>query len=195
MGKSAKEKQVETADASKTDKQFKITTVVSIGAIIVAILLSGVGAFLGVYIPNYYKTQTTAKMIYDDIDRQNWTLHDLSQLIIQHPNTPPYIITSIYPDDGIYYSSRSDIALLDDKIARNITIFYTDMQYAEKYRQAMNAAIMTDTPLNRSIILSLSYDQYKSAIIEANEMRPHLLDEMEKTFSIPKNFPNRFNYY
>lgn len=159
-----------------------------------------IGAYSAVYLPLREQKRTTAKMIYDDIDRLNWTLQDLTHKIKQNPNNIHYILTSIYPDNGIYYSSRSQIVLLDEKVAPNITMFYTNLQYAEKYRQAINDAIdnkenFDNLSINHEAVLSLLYKQYKDAICNATEIRQNILEELEKTYKILKNPPNRFNRY
>jgi hypothetical protein len=172
-----------------------IVPIAAILTIFGAIVAAGLGAYLGVYMQNVNKQQTTAQLVYDDIDNLNWTLHNLSQMIIENPDTVPYIITPIY-DNGLYYSYRSDIASLDTNVSRNISIFYTDMQYAENYRKVIKAAIEDENTKNSSQQISLSYDQYKNAILDANDLRPQILNEMEISYNIPKNhIKNRFNQY
>jgi len=202
MRKSEKEKKGGTGDTagngdkSGTDeKQFKITTIVAILAIIGAILAAGFGAYWGVTFQNDARKQTTAKLVYDDIDRMNWSLNHLSKMITEHPNALPYIYTPVYEDNEIYYSSRFDIASLDDNVARNISIFYTDMRYAETYRKAINAAVEGNSTINASIQINQSYFQFSNAILDANELRPQILDDLERIYNIPKSPPNRFNRY
>ena len=201
MRKSEKEKKSGTDEAAEngnktnTDKkQFTIITFLSILAIIAAIIAASLGAYLGVTYENDARKQTTAKLVYDDIDRMNWSLNHLSTMISEHPNALPYVFTPVYGDIEVYSSSRFDIASLDDNIARNISIFYTDMQYAEIYRQAIIATIGQNGS-NIPIQIQISYDQYSSAVIEANKLRPQILDELEKKYQISKSPPNRFNRY
>jgi len=183
-------------DGSEISKeQFKIQSAIAIVAIIVSILIMFGGAYLAVITQNNERKETTAKLIYDDIDRLNWTLSDLNQMIIHNPEATPVIFTSIYPDNGVYYTSRSDIALFDQKIARNISIFYTDMQYAEKYRQAIINGIGPDAPSYAPVQIVLSKQQYQSAIAEAYRLRPQILHDLEQTYHIINSTPNRFNTY
>ncbi|MFA7303582.1 MAG: hypothetical protein WC015_03660, partial [Methanoregula sp.] len=94
-----------------TGEQFKITSSIAIAAIVVSVFIMFGGAFLAVYIQNNDKKETTARLVYDDIDRMGWTLNNLNQMMVDNSNATPVIFTSIYPDNGVYYSSRSDIAL------------------------------------------------------------------------------------
>jgi len=170
--------------------KFWITTIIAIIAIIGAIVAAGLGAYWGVTIQNDNIKQNTAKLLYDDIDNLNWTLDHLNQMIIEHPNSRQYIFTPIYPENGIFYSARSDIAALDYDVARNITIFYTDIYYAEEYRKAMNSAIEQ----NKSIQYDVAYSQFQPAIQEAYDMRSQLLTDMQKRYNIPENtIKNRFH--
>lgn len=176
-------------------EQFKITSSIAIAAIVVSVLIMFGGAFLAVYIQNIDKKETTAKLIYDDIDRMGWTLNNLNRMMADNPNATPVIFTSIYPDNGVYYSSRSDIALFDPNVARNISIFYTDVQYAEKYRQAIITGVGENAPSYAPVQIAVSKEQYTAAIAEANTLRPQILHELERIYHITNSTPNRFNTY
>jgi hypothetical protein len=160
-----------------------------------AILAAFAGSFSAVYFQNQAKTDTTSKLIYDDIDRMGWTLSNLNQMIIDNPNTTPVIFTAIYPDNGVYYSSRQEIALLDQNVARNISIFYTDIQYAEDYREAIVIAVGPNAPNYAPVQIAVSKEQYVSAITEATALRPQILQDLERIYHISKSSPNRFNKY
>lgn len=196
MGTSKKEKQSENCESTEVkSKQFTITTILALIAIIMAVVAAGVGAYLGVYVQNDSKKQTTAKLIYDDIDRMNWTLSHLNKMINDNPNSIPVVFTPGYQDNSIYYSSRSDIALLEENVARNISIFYTDMEYAETYRKEILNAVGTIPTIPANITIPISYDQYKNAILEANAIRPQILDDFERIYHIQKSSSNRFNRF
>jgi len=190
-----------TREESK--KQFTITTFVSILAIVFAIVAAGIGAYLGDYFQNKTIEQTTAKQIYDDIDRLGWTLNDLNQKNIDNPRAVPIIFTSIFQDTDTYFSSRSNIALLDESVARSISIFYSNLQYAEKYRQAIynlcnsnrTRCISPNIDNFDESIIEISMGQYKNAISDACKLRPQILRALEKKYGIEKNPPNRFNIY
>lgn len=108
---------------STPKKRFVITTSIAIITIIFLILAAGIGSYLGVYYQNEAKKETTAKLIYDDIDRMNWTLNELSSEITNNPHTIIIIHTPVYSDNDIYYSIRPDVALLDDNIVRTYQFF------------------------------------------------------------------------
>jgi len=164
-------------------------------AIVFAILAAFAGSYSAVYFQNQSKTDTTSKLVYDDIDRMGWTLNNLNLMIIENPNATPVIITAIYSDNGVYYSSRPEIALLNQNVARNISIFYTDLQYAENYRQAIVIAVEPNAPNYAPAQIAVSKEQYKTAISEANSLRPQILQDLERIYHIPKSPPNRFNQY
>jgi hypothetical protein len=202
MTKSEKERKAGSRDitgtgetSGNTKRQFTVTTLLSIIAIIMAIVAAGVGAYLGVYIQNESKKQTTAKLIYDDIDRMNWSLNMMSNLIANESQYLPVIISPVYQDNGIYYSSRSDVALLDDNLARNISIFYADMQYAEIYRQIIYAEVKGNTTFKITPEISVSYPQFREAVIEAKDLRPQILNDLQRIYHISKSSPNRFNRF
>lgn len=175
--------------------QFKITSSIAIVAIIVSVLIMFGGAFLAVSVQNNDKKETTAKLVYDDIDRMGWTLNNLNQMMVDNPNATPVIFTPIYPENGVYYSSRSDIALFDQNVARNISIFYTDLHYAENYRQAIIIGVGPNAPNYAPIQIAVSKEQYRAAIAEANTLRPQILHDLERIYHITNSTPNRFNTY
>jgi hypothetical protein len=196
--KSEKEKRGLTGTGEEIEisaGQFKITSSIAICAILVSVLIMFGGAFLAVYAQNEAKKETTAKLVYDDIDRMNWTLHNLTTMIDENPHGLPVIFTSIYSDNGIYYTSRSDIALLDDNLARNISIYYTDLGYAEIYRKSILDAIGPNAAIYAPTQINISYMQYSNAIKEANDLRPSILDDLERINHISKSPANRFNRY
>lgn len=179
-----------------SQKQFWITTIIAVIAIIAAIFAAGFGPYYADTIQKEQKKVTTAKLLYDDIDRTNWTLNHLSKAISDAPsNGLPIIEAPIFNDNSVYYSTRPDLPLLDDRIARNITIFYADMEYAELYRQQLKTKVNSQASFNFTKDVSDAYDQFRWAVSEANDLRPLILDDMEKIYNIQKNPPNRFNRY
>ncbi|MFA5221576.1 MAG: hypothetical protein WC391_04750 [Methanoregula sp.] len=162
------------------------------------LIAAAFGAFAAVHFQNETRQQTTLKLVYDDIDNTNYSLHCLNQMLENNPTSLPYIFTPVYPDNGIYYSSRSDIAALDDySLARNISTFYNDLHYAEVYRIALvNVVDKNFTVPAVSDQINVSINQYKWAIQDANALQHDLLNEIDKKNNIPKNpIKNRFNKY
>jgi hypothetical protein len=179
-----------------SQKQFRTTTILAVLAIIAAIFAAGFGPYIADNIQRGQKTLNTAKLLYDDIDRMNWTLHSVNTIINNTPpNNLPIFKAPIYDENDVYYSIRPDLPLLDDRIARNVTIFYADMQYAETYRQLLKTELEGKSTFIWTQNISDAYDQFRWAISEANELRPQILNDSEKIYNIQKNPPNRFNRY
>jgi len=217
MGKDGKGNQgpVGSAPGKETtsninETQYKLTTIVSIIAIVAAIIGVVIGAYCAIWFQNWNSEQNTAKLIYDDMDRMDWSINSYHQAVLIEQNTPNSIvgmISPIYPDNGIYSSSRRDITLLKPSLARNISNFYSDLQWAEIYRNVINkefennditvvnsTGMISLTPM-QSAKISISKYQLENGILDAYAIRPQIMDELEKTYNIPKNPPNRFNHY
>lgn len=170
-------------------KNYKdlITIIITIFGFVIVIFAAYSGASEGAKIAYQYdqqnnelQKQNIAKLLLIDIRFQEWSLRNQYEGINKSPKKVLFILGGVYPDNGLYYSYRSEIAKLKYPIAKNITRFYSDLMYAEIYRKETNSAILQNNFDARNI----TYPQYVWAIEDAYFLESTLVDEIEKEYNI-----------
>jgi hypothetical protein len=132
-----------------------------------------------------------ANMVYFDIINLNWTVRNSYDSIM---NAPPNatiklkVVGDIYPENGLYYSFRPEIATFKSPLAYNISVFYTDLIYADKYSKAW---VIADEK-NDIEARQFAYFQYENAIKEAYRLQPVILNDLKNEYNITENYQSRF---
>ncbi len=196
-------------DSTNEQRHLTITIILSILTIAGTLFAAYIGAFYSIQSQNTNSEQITAKILYDDLDRMNYTLSNCYTVAEEWKinRSIPYIITPVYPANGAYYSVRDKIFLMSPSLSRNISIFYSDLKWAEIYREMINNQIGSSnvkvinstysivfTP-EQAQILSPSLHQMVITIEDAYQRRTQIMNELENKYNIPKNPPNGYNYF
>jgi hypothetical protein len=132
-----------------------------------------------------------ATMVYFDIINLNWTVKNSYYAIINAPPNATIVLNvvgDIYPDNGLYYSYRSEIATFNSPLAYNITVYYADLIYADKYSKAWVIA----NAKNDSLARQFAYYQYENAIKDAYGLQPFILKDLKNEYNITENYQSRF---
>lgn len=125
-----------------------------------------------------------ASMVYFDVLNLNWTLRNANANIVNLPqNGTIQIVGDIYPETGLYYNFRPQIATFDRQLAYNITLYYTDLIYAQEYSHQIDIAYQKQ---DRNWY-NLSFQQYKFAIQDAYRLQPIITNDLEKRYNISIN--------
>jgi hypothetical protein len=169
-----------------------LTILILIVGMVVAIAAAYIGASEQARLANTYDIQkddaeikNIANMVYLDIRLHEYSLREANKTIYSSKNYA-HLDGGIYPDDGLYYSFRPQIARLKPSLVKNITLFYTDMTYAENFRKESNSAID-----QKRDALSL-YQQVAFGIQNAWKEEPLLVEELENTYNISYELDSRY---
>jgi hypothetical protein len=194
---------------SNEQRRLTITIVISILTIAGTLFAAYLGAYYSIQSQNTNSEQITAKILYDDLDRMNSTLTNYYTVAEawKTKKSMPYIITPVYPANGVYYSVRDKIFLMSPSLSRNISISYSDLEWAEIYREMINNQFGSNnvkvinstygvvfTP-EQVQILTPSLHQMVITIEDAYQRRTQIMNELENEYNIPKNPANGYNYY
>ncbi|MDD3135473.1 MAG: hypothetical protein WC295_08680 [Methanoregula sp.] len=169
-----------------------LTIFILIAGMIVAIAASYIGASEQARLANSYEIQkdeaelkNIANTVYLDIRLHEYALRNLNESLSTSKNSLR-VYGIIYPDNGLYYSFRPEIARLKPSVVKNITVFYTDMTYAEIFRRETNTAIDE----NRDA--SYAYQQEIWGVQNAWVEEPLLVKELEDSYNISYNLSTRY---
>jgi hypothetical protein len=126
-----------------------------------------------------------ATMVYLDIRLQEYSLRRSNETLSALKNIM-HVNGVFYPDNGLYYSIRPQIARLKPSVAKNVTVFYTDMMWAEIFRKETNSA------LDQNRDASYAYQQEVWAIQNAWYEEPLLAKELETEYNISLDLSTRY---
>jgi hypothetical protein len=135
-----------------------------------------------------------ANMVYFDIINLNWTLSRSYYDIINAPSNGTIgliVVGDLYPTNGLYYSFRPEIATFKSSLAYNITVYYTNLIYADEYSKAWIIA----NEKNNNVARQYALDQYLGAIKDAYKIQPFVLNELKNEYNITENYQSRFQSF
>ncbi len=187
-----------------SDNESSLTILLLIVGIVIAVGAAYVGAVKGAekqaqfaYEQDLQKNKlhedAVARMFYLDlifltstIDRQNATITCFDKQIKKNPDSVLGVVGTIYPDNALWYSYRTEIAGMNMSISSNLTRFYNDMMFAEVYRNEMNSAISQ----NSKPQFDISYQLFKLHIQDSYEIHSVLIEELKNEYNISESIPN-----